>query len=846
MILQKTSLLWILLLLLGGTVAQADRRQSPQVGDEAQRVLTLLRQNCLSCHGAQRMSGLDLRSRESLLLGGKRGSAVVLGKPEASLLYNAVAGKSKLQMPPGKRLAPADIATMKAWIQRGAKWSGGKQSEMLHWSFRPVVRHALPKVRAQAWAKNPIDSFVLAKLEAKGLKPAPYADKRTLIRRAYFDLLGLPPSPEEVEAFAKDSSPKAWEKLVDRLLSSPLYGERWARHWLDLARYAESNGFKSDEKRPQAWRYRDYVIQALNADKPFDRFIKEQLAGDELYPNSLEARVATGFNTHFPDESNAQDLRLRRQDILNDITDTIGSSLLGLTLGCARCHDHKYDPISQKDYYRIQSFFAGMRPREDIVLLSKQEHNDWLQRQQVWESKTETMRTRLAALESPVRKQFYENRKARFPKEVQEAIDTPDAKRTSLQRLLFHKALPQLELSPEDVANGINGAKKELKLEWNELQKQLSSYQTIQPTALPLAQGINDVGEQVPTTYLLAGGSHIKPLGEVSPGFLSVVTTASPQITPITSQSSGRRAVLAEWIASTQNPLTARVIVNRLWHYHFGSGIVATPSDFGSTGERPSHPELLDWLASEFVNRGWSLKQMHRLLMNSATYQQASNAVTKGANSDPENRLLWRFPRRRVEGEIVRDSVLTVSGELVLKQGGISVMPPLPKDVTTRGGWKDATKPEERNRRSIYVFVKRNLRYPLFAAFDMPDTHEACSRRQMTITPLQSLLLLNEETLLESAKAFAERVLRETGADTKRQIEQAWRIAFQRLPDSQERASAEAFLNRQAETVAKRLERKERVLVPKELPQSLSVAQGVALVDLCHALLNTNEFVTLE
>jgi cytochrome c553 len=816
---------------------------SAQTPNSASRAITILKENCLSCHGGQKMSGLDMRSRETLLTGGKHGKALVVGKPDQSLLYRFVAGKEKIQMPPGKRLPEADIATLKAWIAAGAGWSGGKQTESLHWSFRPVVRPPLPHLKKTA---NPVDSFILAKLQTKGLPLSPRADKRTLIRRAYFDLWGMPPTPKEVQEFVSDTSPKAWENLIDRLLASPHYGERWARHWLDISRYAESNGFKTDEARPNAWRYRDYVIQALNADTPFDRFIKEQIAGDEIYPASPSAKIATGFNTHFPDESNAQDLRMRRQDILNDITDTVGAALMGVTLGCARCHDHKYDPISQKDYYSLQSFFAGIRLREDMVLLSPKEHTDWKQRQETWEQKTESIRARLAVLEEPVRKTFFESRKARFPKDVQDSIDTPEPKRTSLQRLLYFKALPQLEMTEGDVANGMNGTKPAIKAEWKELTKKIEQFRSIKPEPLPLAQGINDVGREVPTTHILAGGSHNKPLEEVKPAFLGVLTTAPPRIQPSQEATSGRRAVLAEWLASPQNPLTTRVIVNRVWHYHFGRGIVATPNDFGKTGELPTHPELLDWLTSEFVRKGWSLKQLHRLLMTSATYQQSSRQNPTLARKDPENHLFGRYMRRRVEGEVLRDSLLSVSGELDLTVGGKSVMPPLPTDVTTRGYWKDATDPKERNRRSVYIFVKRNLRYPFFAAFDMPDTHDVCARRQVTITPLQSLLLLNEETVLQSSRTFASRVLKKAQGDPKVQVEAAWQLAFQRAPSPTEAQEARCFLLRQTEIITQRLARKERLLVPDGLPTGMTSAQGAALVDLCHALYNSNEFVTWE
>ncbi len=830
-----TALLSLLLLAVRGN-AQTVK------GDLSTRALAILRENCVSCHGAQKMSGLDLRSRSGAVAGGKRGVALVLGSPEKSRLFRFVAGLEKTQMPPAKPLSSAQIATLKTWIQSGAKWDDKGKIEGTFWSFRPVVRPAVPR---KPFA-NPIDSFLTAKLEQKGLSLSPPADKRTLLRRAYFDILGLPPTPEEVQSFLADTPPKAFENVVDRLLASPHYGERWARHWLDVARYAESNGFKTDEKRPNAWRYRDYVIEALNSDKPYDRFIKEQIAGDELYPQDLSARIATGFCSHWPDESNAQDLRQRRQDILNDLTDTLGATVLGLTVGCAKCHDHKYDPIPQKDYFRLQAFFAGVRPREDLVLLSSNQHTDWQRQQADWEGKTSSIRTQLATLEEPVRKRFFESRKGRFPKEVQEAIETVPAKRTSLQWLLYHKALPQLEMTEGDVASGVNSEKAEVKSRWKELRKQLDSFRNLKPDPLPLGQGITDVGAEVPKTFLLAGGLMNKPLEEVQPGFLSTITTESPQISAPNNESSGRRTALANWLASPQNPLTARVIVNRVWQGHFGRGIVGTPSDFGQTGERPTHPELLDWLTSEFIRNGWSLKKLHRLILTSKAYQQSADYNPKAAKADSENRLLWRFRRQRMTGEVLRDTLLSVSGELSLQRGGESVMPPLPADVTTRGYWKDSTNPKESNRRSIYIFVKRNLRFPLFEAFDMPDTHEACARRQVTITPLQSLLLMNEATMLQTARTFAERVLRETENDPKAQIERAYQLAFQRSPDVDEHYRALRFLTKQAEIAEQRLQANEKIFVPQTLPQGVNKAQGAALIDFCHVLMNTNEFVYVE
>jgi hypothetical protein len=816
-----------------------------------ERVLPILRENCLSCHGAARVFGLDMRTASDLRKGGAHGTEIVPGAPNKSRLFRYVSGQEKIQMPPGHRLAPQDIAVLREWIAAGASWSGGvTASDALPWAFRKPVRSPLPRVKTRGWVRNPIDAFVLARLEATGLKPAPPADKLTLLRRVTFDLTGLPPTPNEADAFLSDRSPDAYEKVVDRLLASPRYGERWARHWLDLARYAESEGFKSDEIRPDAWRYRDYVIDSLNADKPYDRFLQEQIAGDELYPDSPEALVATGFNCHGPDESNATNLLQRRQEILNDITDTVGSSLLGLTVGCARCHNHKYDPIPQKDYYRLQAFFAAVRLQDSLPLLTPAQRGVYEAQLKAWEAKTHEVRTRLAQLEAPFRARFFQDRKKRFAPDVQEAIETAPEKRTPLQWILYHKAMPQLELGAIDV----KAMKPEEQQTWRECQKELEKYAALKP-APPVANAITDVGPVAPKTYTLAAGVYNAPREETPPGYLSLLDAAPAAVRAPHPGTTGRRAALANWLTGPNNPLTARVMVNRLWQHHFGRGIVGTPSDFGAMGEKPTHPELLDWLATEFMGgeksgnseiRPWSLKSMHRLMVTSSTYRQSAAYDPKAARLDPENRLLWRYSRRRLEGEAIRDAMLAVSGELNLKMGGPSIFPQLPTGITTRGNWQDTKDPRERNRRSIYVFVKRNLRYPFFAAFDMPDTHEPCGRRLVTTTAPQALFLLNDAFALQAAQDFAERLLKEAGTDRNAQVSLAYRLAFSRLPDAAERERAVAFLERQSRAIPGRGGDKQLARTPLSPPDEVTSAQAAALTDFCQALLNADEFVYTE
>ena len=811
-----------------------------------------------------------------MLAGGSRGPAVIAGNAAGSRLYQYVAGLDKqVHMPPAGPLPKRDVAVLKSWIDAGAPMNSVSPiTNERPWPFGAVVRPAVPEIgKRKTENGNPIDAFVRAKLAGKGLKLSSPADGRTLIRRVYFDLIGLPPTPEEVQAYLSDRSDQSYRRMIDKLLDSPHYGERWARHWLDVARYAESEGFKADEMRANAWRYRDYVIKSLNEDKPYDRFIREQIAGDELYPDEPDALVATGFLRHWADESNARNLLQRRQEILNDVTDTVGSTVLGLTFACARCHDHKYDPIPQKDYYRLQAFFSGIRPRDDIPLLVGEKRAQYDARLKEWEEQTAGLRAEIAALEEPAYRKAYNEDFPKFPAEVQAAITMPAQKRNAMQWFMFHKAQPYFRPSQQDIENGLKG---EQKARWQELHKKLEEFRSSYPGPLPTALGITDLGPDAPKTYVLAAGIHDKPQQEVQPGFpliagsmesSSGVPHSGFRLVSNSQPTTGRRSALAAWLTSPRNPLTARVVVNRVWHYHFGQGLVGTPSDFGKQGEKPSHPELLDWLAAEFMNptadgrrmtdggtRGqgdpgnpsavsrqpsnpWSLKHLHRLIMNSETYKQSAKYDERAANGDPLNRLYWRFRRQRLEGETIRDAVLAVSGELNPKMGGPSVMPELPDGLTTRGYWKETGDQTERNRRSVYVFVKRNLRYPFFEAFDMPDTHEPCARRVSTTTANQSLMLLNNVVMLRAAGAMAARIIQEVGADSAAQIKRAYRLAYARPPSAAESANGLSFLKRQANLLNGR---------GQQASSEIVADSAAVLADLCHALLNSNEFLHVE
>jgi hypothetical protein len=681
------------------------------------------------------------------------------------------------------------------------------------WSFQKVKDQAPPPVRDRAWIRNTIDQFVLAKLEAKSLRPSPPADKVTVLRRATFDLTGLPPTPEEINAFLADKSPDAFSTVVDRLLASPRYGERWGRHWLDLARFAESEGFKADEPRANAWRYRDYVIQSFNSDKPYDRFVQEQIAGDEMWPDDPQARLATGFHRHYPDESNARNLFQRRQEILDDITDTTGAVFMGLTVGCARCHNHKFDPILHADYYRLQSFFANTAASDHIPMLKASELNEFRRKKAVWEAKTSEIREKIAAVVAPEKQKVVTDYFDKYPPEIQAMIRKSPEQRQPYESLMAWKAKPYLEIPDEESAKTLKG---EAKKRYEELRKELAAFKDLDPGPLPEGMGVADLGRTAPATHILAVGNWERPKEEVQPGFLTLLDPNPAKIVPpANAESTGRRTALAKWLTDPENPLTPRVMANRIWHYHFGKGIVGSPSDFGVMGERPTHPELLDWLTREFVRSGWSMKHMHRLILNSAAWQQSSDERKDAAEIDPGNRLLWSYPRHRLEGEAIRDAALYTAGLLDLKEGGPSVYPELPDGMgALRGGWKVNAAAAERNRRSVYVFVKRNQRYPMLEAMDMPDTHESCPRRSVTTTAPQALTLVNDRVVLEWAQAFAARV-----KDVKDPVAYAFRLAYGRPPDSWEKDTAATFLARQ------------------------SNISTTPLVDLCHMLLASNEFV---
>ena len=739
-----------------------------------------------------------------------------------------------------------------------------------YWAFQPLVRPTPSPTADPAWVRNPVDAFVLAGLAAERLSPAPPAAKATLVRRLYLDLTGLLPSPPEVAAFVADNSPTAYQRLIERLLASPHYGERWGRHWLDLARFAESTGFEQDVTRPNAWRYRDYVIDAFNADKPYDRFVQEQIAGDELWPDLPDARIATAFNRNYAEEPNQKDLLLARQETLHDITSVVGSTFLGLTFECARCHDHKFDPIPQRDYYRLQAFFAAVNHDDSIPVVRAAQYNEYQGRLAIWEEKTAAIWQEMYELLEPQRKFTREQLLHRYPDYVIEAIKTPADRRDPNQEwmasLLERKFCGTCPFEPKPYMNprfrnGAGKLKGDDKQRFEELEAELASFEHLQPDDVPRGTGIFDVSPNPPATHVLGGGLYTNPGQEVQPGFLSILQPGPASIRPPPDgRSTGRRTALAKWLTDPANPLVARVMVNRIWHYHFGRGIVATPSDFGTMGELPTHPELLDWLAAEFVDSGWSVKHVHRLILGSSTYRQAAkssgkatpsagpgvsaSAAERARRTDPFNKLLWKFPTRRLDGEVVRDAALSAAGLLNTRLGGPSVFPPLPDGVPSpTGGWKTTQSSAEHRRRSVYIFVRRNTPYPMLATFDFPDTHESCGRRNRTTTAPQALALLNGQEPSEWARAFAGRVLSLAGSDPMKQVDVSYSLAYARVPDPREKDLALTFLDHQARIVSDRPEGVEPAAVPDVLPSGVSSQHAAALVDYCLMLLNSNEFV---
>jgi len=822
-------------------------------------VAPLLAEKCAGCHGGStKMSDLALDTREDALKGGKHGPALVPGKATESLLYRKITGLDQPQMPFGGRLSDSEIAVFRAWIDQGAVWdakpataSAGSASKVYeftaaqrgYWFFQPIPKVAGTK--AVPSSTNQIDAIVHTAQAARGIKANAPADKVTLLRRATLDLTGLPPTPEEVQAFLADQSRSAFATVVDRLLASPQYGERWGRQWLDVARYADTNGFKADEARPDIWRYRDYVVKAFNEDKPYDRFVREQIAGDEMYPESIDAHIATGFLRHYTDETNQPSMELRREELLQNITDTVSTAFMGLTYGCAKCHNHKFDPILQKDYYRLQAFFENVRAKDDYIPLSGDRLEAERKRAAEYEEKTKEIRAAMHALVAPFATADAEEYMNRFAEGTREAIRTPAEQRTPYQTLLAFQGMPQITYQDAKLAPRLKGDEKK---KFDELAAQLKQFDSIRPDT-PHGQTMIDQGVDSPKSYVLGAGSWNAPGEEVHPGFLSILDPGDAKYSkPEAVESTGRRTALANWLADPGNPLTPRVMANRVWQGHFGTGIVATSGDFGMMGDRPANQALLDYLASSLVENGWSIKKLQRLIMLSNTYQESSLSAEAAAAVDPDNKLMWRYPRHRAEAEVVRDAMLFTSGRLNLEMGGPGVRPELPEGVDTSGysTWNANKDEAETRRRSIYVYVKRVLTYPMFEAFDEATSEESCPRRFSTVVPSQALTLMNDKYVLDWSRSLAGRVLGDTGLTREQQINRAYRIAFGRAPEPDEVTAVSEFLTKQTALVTGRMTRHEPVLLPDQIPAGTEQAFAAAFVDFAHALMSSNEFLYIN
>lgn len=839
-------------------------------------VRPILKAHCWQCHGEdEELKGnLDTRLARSLLKGGDTGPAIVPGKHVESILYERVAAG---EMPPGKKkLSPREIELLARWIDAGAKTARAEpeslaagdiftDEERSHWSFQPVHRATQPIVRQRELVRNPIDAFLLARLEADKLSFGPEADSVTLIRRLAFDLTGLPPSPEAVDRFISDQASDAYERLVDEFLASPAYGERWGRHWLDAAGYADSDGFsEKDLERKWAWRYRDYVIRAFNYDKPWDEFIVEQLAGDELLtppysnltPEQADRLIATGFLRMGPDGTGdgGVDQNVARNETIAETIKIVSTSLLGLTVGCAQCHSHRYDPISQTDYFRIRALFepaydwkSWRPPNARLVSLWSDET-----RQQAAAADKELQdvsKQRTDELDKIVAETF-ERELAKLPAEIQpkakEVRETPADKRTDEQKQLI-KEYPFLNVNRGSVYLYLSDRLTGFNKKWDELTAETKKKRPPDD----YVQCLTEVPGQIPATKLFFRGDVNQPRQDVAPGELAVLNSSGLAIAPDDPQipTSGRRLAYARYLTSGRHPLVARVLVNRFWHHHFGRGLVPTAGDFGALGQRPSHPELLDWLADDFVAGGWKLKRLQRLIVTSTAYRQTSHRRDDLNAVDPENRLLGRMPVRRLEAETIRDAVLALSGRLSTKQYG----PPVPvspdevgqivvgvdtRDSAGRPTGKVVSLGEDEFRRSIYVQFRRSMPLGVLEPFDEPVMSPNCQQRSSSTVAPQSLLLMNSPFVSQQAEAMAVRIERDAGAELAARFQRAWRLVFGRHPTAFETASGAAFLMQQAEAAA--------AFVPADPKAPKPDPARMALSNLCQALVSSNGFLYVD
>ncbi|MEI7651566.1 MAG: PSD1 and planctomycete cytochrome C domain-containing protein [Verrucomicrobiota bacterium] len=771
------------LVVWGASVRAADDAQ-------AEKAVALLDSRCFKCHShsaGKNKGGLVMDSLAGLTTGGDGGAALLPGDPAKSLfLQNILETDPEKMMPPkGDRLTKDEVTLLQDWVKSGATWPKSRTKALVAgrylpgtigakekgwWAYQAVKLPELPAGKSA----HPIDRFIDARLAKEGLTPSAEADRTVLIRRVTFDATGLPPTPEDVAAFVKSADPLAYEKLVDRLLASPAYGQRMARAWLDLVRYADSDGFRIDDFRPTAWRYRDYVIKAYNDNKPYDRFIQEQIAGDELFPGDPQALTALGYLRHWIYEYNNRDARSQWENILNDLTDTTGDVFLGAGMQCARCHDHKFDPILQRDYFALRSFFTNTLPVENRAAWTTKEADQHALKLAVWEKETKTIRDEIAALEKKYREDATNKAVKMFPEDIQQMIAKPDAQRTPYEKQIAELAWRQVDYEYARLDRSIKGADS---VKHADLKRQLSEHDKQKPEEPPFVLTVRETGAQ--------GVDAVIPKKNtiVPPAFLTVLSAHYPAepaaITPAADgTTTGRRTVLARWLTEKSNPFTARLAMNRLWQLSFRRGLAPYASDFGRLGEPPSHPELLDWLSAEFMAKGWDQKAMHRLILTSAAYRRSSQhpSPKDGQLKDPQNALLWRFQPQRLESEQIRDAVFAACGDLKTdKQAGPSVVYGEPV-------------------RSIFTRIMRNNRDPLADVFDAPQWFSSASSRDVTTTPIQSLLLLNSPFMLKRGEILATRIAKEIPNDEAAQVRRLYQVLFARTPTATEVGRAATFL----------------------------------------------------
>jgi len=861
---------------------------APSKVDFARDVQPIFAEKCFVCHGdKQQMGGLRLDRKDDAMKGGAQGAVIVPGNSADSRLIRYVAGLEKTVMPPaGDRLTAAQIGRLRAWIDQGAKWSENTPYALrpTHWSFIPPTRPPVPTVKNKAWVRNPIDAFILARLEKEGIPPSPEADRRTLIRRLSLDLLGLLPTPADVETFVNDRRPDAYERLVDRLLASPHYGERWGRHWLDLARYADSDGYEKDLPRPYAYLYRNWVIDAINKDMPFDQFTIEQLAGDllgsmgkqsidaltHLPMDSLSPLIATGFHRQtLTNREGGVDQEEFRIKAVKDRVDTTGTVWLGLSVACANCHDHKYDPITQKEYYQLFAFFNTAQ-EVDVPAPTPEETAAYEKAKQAFDKEHGQLTAALVAYE----KEQLPARQAAWEK----SLTMPLATWMAMMNLMPDSVVKTLSLPPSRRTDAqkaeLTAYYRAMDAEWIKLNAAVMEHAKKAPAPPATKAMVLVDNPNPPKSHIHERGDFLRPGEEVQPGTLAVLNEFKP------ANGKPTRLDLARWLVDPANPLTARVTVNRIWQHLFGQGLVTTVNNFGTRGEKPSHPELLDWLATTFMETrklgneeigklgdgktkrisqspnlpisygcGWSQKAMIKLIVTSSTYRQSSANRPDLRERDPKNVLLARQNRFRPEAEIVRDLYLSASGLLNPTIGGPSIRPPLPADIAALGyagsvKWNES-QGADRYRRGMYIFFQRTVPYPMLMTFDAPDANLTCTRRERSNTPLQALTLLNDPVFFECAQALGRRIVRDKPNFMRDRLRYAFQLCFGREPKQSEFARLKRLYDETLPLCQANLEGAKQI-IGEPCPPNAEVPEIAAWVVVARTVLNLDEFVTRE